>query len=67
MLAKIGRVFQWIMRGVMSYQIYSHVLPSATPGTQRILKAHHFGETGARPKVYFQAGLHADEWPGFWY
>lgn len=49
----------------MSYQIYSHVLPSATPGTQRILKAHHFGETGARPKVYFQAGLHADEWPGF--
>tara|TARA_R110001632_G_scaffold41641_1_gene104797 strand:+ start:23559 stop:24701 length:1143 start_codon:yes stop_codon:yes gene_type:complete len=49
----------------MSYQIYSHVLPSATPGTQRILKAHHFGEAGARPKVYFQAGLHADEWPGF--
>jgi len=36
-----------------------------TPGTQRILKAHHFGEAGARPKVYFQAGLHADEWPGF--
>ena len=49
----------------MSYQIFSHVLPSATPGTQRILKAHHFGEAGARPKVYFQAGLHADEWPGF--
>ncbi|UTW01171.1 succinylglutamate desuccinylase/aspartoacylase family protein [Marinomonas rhizomae] len=49
----------------MSYQIYSHVLPSATPGTQRVLKAHHFGEAGARPKVYFQAGLHADEWPGF--
>jgi len=49
----------------MSYQIYSHILPSATPGTQRILKAHHFGEAGARPKMYFQAGLHADEWPGF--
>ena len=49
----------------MSYQIYSHVLPSATPGTQRVLKAHHFGEAGARPKVYLQAGLHADEWPGF--
>ncbi|MFT2099292.1 succinylglutamate desuccinylase/aspartoacylase family protein [Marinomonas sp. 2405UD66-6] len=49
----------------MSSQIYSHVLPSATPGTQRTLKAHHFGEAGARPKVYFQAGLHADEWPGF--
>lgn len=49
----------------MSYQIYSHTLPSATLGTQRTLKAHHFGEAGARPKVYFQAGLHADEWPGF--
>lgn len=49
----------------MSYQIYSHTLPSATLGTQRILKAHHFGEQGARPKVYLQAGLHADEWPGF--
>ncbi|GAB3478277.1 succinylglutamate desuccinylase/aspartoacylase family protein [Marinomonas epiphytica] len=49
----------------MSYQIYSHVLPSATPGNQRIIKAHHFGEAGARPKVYFHAGLHADEWPGF--
>ncbi|WOD07245.1 M14 family metallopeptidase [Marinomonas sp. GJ51-6] len=49
----------------MSSQIYSHVLPSATLGTQRTLKAHHFGEAGARPKVYFQAGLHADEWPGF--
>lgn len=49
----------------MSYQIYSHVLPSASPGTQRVLKAHHFGEAGARPKIYLQAGLHADEWPGF--
>lgn len=49
----------------MSYQLYSHTLPSATPGTQRIVKAHHFGETGARPKIYLQAGLHADEWPGF--
>ncbi|MEO9654673.1 succinylglutamate desuccinylase/aspartoacylase family protein [Marinomonas sp.] len=49
----------------MAYQTYSHTLPSATPGTQRVLKAHHFGEAGARPKVYLQAGLHADEWPGF--
>ncbi|MFD1383628.1 succinylglutamate desuccinylase/aspartoacylase family protein [Rhodanobacter aciditrophus] len=49
----------------MSYQIYSHTLPSATPGTQRIVKAHHFGTPGARPKIYLQAGLHADEWPGF--
>lgn len=49
----------------MSYQIYSHTLPSATPGTQRTIKAHHFGTAGARPKIYLQAGLHADEWPGF--
>ncbi|RDL46165.1 succinylglutamate desuccinylase [Marinomonas piezotolerans] len=49
----------------MSYQIYSHTLPSATPGTQRIIKAHHFGTAGARPKIYLHAGLHADEWPGF--
>lgn len=49
----------------MSYQLYSHTLPSATPGTHRIIKAHHFGEAGAHPKIYFQAGLHADEWPGF--
>lgn len=49
----------------MSYQLYSHTLPSATPGTHRIIKAHHFGEADAHPKIYFQAGLHADEWPGF--
>ena len=49
----------------MSYQLYSHTLPSATPGTHRIIKAHHFGEAGAHPNIYFQAGLHADEWPGF--
>lgn len=49
----------------MSHLVYSHTLPSATPGTQRVVKAHHFGELGARPKIYLQAGLHADEWPGF--
>jgi len=37
----------------MSYQLYSHTLPSATPGTHRIIKAHHFGEAGAHPKIYF--------------
>lgn len=49
----------------MSHQILSHILPSATPGSARMIKAHHFGEVGARPKIYLQAGLHADEWPGF--
>lgn len=57
-----------ILNGInktMAYDILTHTLPSATPGTQRQIKAHHFGVKGARPKVYLQAGLHADEWPGF--
>ncbi|MFT6091267.1 succinylglutamate desuccinylase/aspartoacylase family protein [Sulfitobacter sp.] len=39
-------------------------LPMASPGTQRSLTVHRWGEPGARPKVYIQAGLHADELPG---
>ena len=39
-------------------------LPSPAPGTRRELTVHHFGQPGARPKVYIQAALHADEWPG---
>lgn len=49
----------------MPYQILTHKLPSSTLGTTREVKAHHFGKFGASPKVYLQAGLHADEWPGF--
>ncbi|MFT2112552.1 succinylglutamate desuccinylase/aspartoacylase family protein [Marinomonas sp. 2405UD68-3] len=49
----------------MPYQIMTHNLPSATFGTSRLIKVHHFGNVGARPKIYLQAGLHADEWPGF--
>lgn len=37
------------------------VLPGAMPGTQRQLRVFSFGEPGARPKAYLQAGLHADE------
>lgn len=33
-------------------------------GTRRVLRVHRFGPSGARPKVYIQAGLHADETPG---
>ena len=32
-------------------------------GTQHSLKAWRFGAPGARPKVYIQAGIHADELP----
>jgi uncharacterized protein len=39
-------------------------LPSDSPGTQRRLACHRFGRPGARPKVYLQAALHADEMPG---
>ncbi|MDX1655593.1 MAG: M14 family metallopeptidase [Candidatus Competibacteraceae bacterium] len=40
------------------------LLPASTPGTQRSLTVHRFGQPKARPKAYFQAALHADEWPG---
>ena len=39
-------------------------LASPSPGTRRSLKVHRFGAPGARPKAYFHAALHADEWPG---
>lgn len=39
-------------------------LPGAMPGTMRQLRVFSFGEPGARPKAYIQAGLHADEPPG---
>ncbi|MFM0557877.1 succinylglutamate desuccinylase/aspartoacylase family protein [Paraburkholderia sediminicola] len=41
-----------------------HPLPSPVLGTQRTLVSLHFG-TGLRgPKMYLQAGLHANEMPG---
>jgi predicted deacylase len=33
-------------------------------GTRRTVTVHRYGEPGARPKVYVQAGLHANEIPG---
>ncbi len=36
-------------------------LPGSMPGTQRQLRVFSFGDPGARPKAYLQAGLHADE------
>ena len=40
-------------------------LPAASPGTRRTLDIIRYGTRGARPKVYIQAGLHADEAPGY--
>ncbi len=39
-------------------------LPQTSPGTARRLLVHRYGTPGARPKAYFHAALHADEWPG---
>jgi predicted deacylase len=39
-------------------------LPSMTPGTHRTISVLSFGKTGARPKVYMQAAIHANEMPG---
>jgi predicted deacylase len=39
-------------------------LMSPAPGTRHDLVVHRFGRPGARPLVYVQAGLHADELPG---
>jgi len=40
-------------------------LPQTSPGTSRSLDVISYGTPGARPRVYIQAGLHADEAPGF--
>ena len=40
------------------------LLPSMTPGTGRSITVHRFGVTGAHPKVYLQAAIHANELPG---
>lgn len=40
-------------------------LPFSAPGTTRSLKIIRYGTPGSTPKVYIQAGLHADEAPGY--
>ncbi|OYU12198.1 MAG: hypothetical protein CFE38_08870 [Comamonadaceae bacterium PBBC1] len=42
----------------------SITLPSMTPGSQRSISVVRFGKAGARPKVYMQAAIHANEMPG---
>jgi predicted deacylase len=36
-----------------------------TLGTERAIKVHRIGRMGARPMAYLQAGLHANEAPGY--
>ncbi|MCW5732190.1 MAG: succinylglutamate desuccinylase/aspartoacylase family protein [Alphaproteobacteria bacterium] len=39
-------------------------LMSNSPGTERYLTVYRYGRAGARPKVYMQAAIHANELPG---
>jgi len=48
------------MKAIEQYQ-----LPQSAPGTSRSLQIIRYGAPGARPKAYLQAGLHADEAPGY--
>lgn len=43
---------------------YNIPLPSPSPGTDRNIKVITYGDSNARPKVYIQTALHADEIPG---
>lgn len=40
-------------------------LPAASPGMTRGISVIRYGQEGTGPKVYIQAGLHADEAPGY--
>lgn len=48
----------------MAHVVERVTLKSASAGTERSLVIHRFGQPGARPKSYIQAGLHASEVPG---
>lgn len=48
----------------MSHTVEKISLKSPSPGTARFLTVHRFIGTKSGPKVYLQAALHADEWPG---
>jgi predicted deacylase len=47
----------------MAKKIERISLGSMSPGTERYLLAHRYGQAGARPKIYLQASIHADEIP----
>ena len=48
----------------MPAKINSIELPSMTPGSHKQVQWLRFGKTGASPKVYIQAAIHANEMPG---
>ena len=48
----------------MSIKKQSIKLPMMTPGTEREIAVFRYGKKGARPKIYMQAAIHANEMPG---
>jgi predicted deacylase len=48
----------------MTKTVIALPLPTQHLGTTRTVTVHRYGDPSARPKVYIQAGLHADEIPG---
>jgi uncharacterized protein len=48
-----------------SRRVEQHLLPIAAVGTERKMLSVHFGPEKSRRKAYIQAGLHADEAPGY--
>lgn len=46
-------------------KVREHLLPEAAVGTERKLISVHFGSVETGRKAYIQAGLHADEAPGY--
>ena len=49
----------------MAHRIETVSLKPTALGTERRIKIHRIGWSGGRPKAYFQAGLHANEAPGY--
>lgn len=47
----------------MSHRVFRMDLQQTSTGTSRHIVAHEFGEPGARPRIYVQAAMHADEAP----
>ena len=52
-------------RGTSVKTVEIKTLPEASPGTRRSLEIIRYNGKKTGPKVYIQAGLHADEAPGY--
>lgn len=48
-----------------THRIETFTLPATSMGNTRTLAVHRYGDRSTPLKAYLQAGLHADEAPGF--